>query len=206
MSKITAIEIQKNDKERCSLFIDGTFFSGVSMETVIKNHLKVGDEIEKNKLAEILHLSEKEKALSKALNYLSKTIKTRKQVKEYLLKKGFYEEIVFSVLDKLTEYGLINDREYSIRYVETYSKTQGRKLIEFKLMARGIKKEDILFAFEETANKIDNFTNAYNLAIKHLKGKERTKENLAKTYRYLAGKGYLFEDIERVFSKIKEEE
>ena len=206
MSKITAIEIQKNDKERCSLYIDGTFFSGVSMETVIKNHLKVGDEIEKNKLAEILHVSEKEKALSKALNYLSKTIKTKKQVKDYLIKKGFYDEIVFFVLDKLSEYGLINDREYSIRYVETYSKTQGRKLIEYKLMAKGVRKEDILFAFEETANKVDNFTNAYNLAIKHLKGKERTRENLAKTYRYLAGKGYLFEDIERVFSKIKEEE
>ena len=206
MSKITAIEIQKNDKERCSLYIDGTFFSGVSMETVIKNHLKVGDEIEKNKLAEILHVSEKEKALSKALNYLSKTIKTKKQVKDYLIKKGFYDEIVFFVLDKLSEYGLINDREYSIRYVETYSKTQGRKLIEYKLTAKGVRKEDILFAFEETANKVDNFTNAYNLAIKHLKGKERTRENLAKTYRYLAGKGYLFEDIERVFSKIKEEE
>ena len=97
MSKITAIEIQKNDKERCSLYIDGTFFSGVSMETVIKNHLKVGDEIEKNKLAEILHVSEKEKALSKALNYLSKTIKTKKQVKDYLIKKVFYDEIVFFV-------------------------------------------------------------------------------------------------------------
>ncbi len=206
MSKITAIEIQKNDKERCSLYIDETFFAGVSMETVIKNHLKVGDEIEKNKLAEIFHVSEKEKALSKALNYLSKTIKTRKQVKDYLIKKGFYEEIVFFVLDKLSEYGLINDKEYAIRYVETYSKTQGRKLIEYKLMAKGVRKEDILFAFEETANKVDNFTNAYNLAIKHLKGKERTRENLAKTYRYLAGKGYLFEDIERVFSKIKEEE
>ena len=206
MSKITAIEIQKNDKERCSLFIDDTFFSGVSIETVIKNHLKVGDEIEKNKLAEILHLSEKEKALSKALNYLSKYIKTKKQVKDYLLKKGFCEEIVFSVLDKLSEYGLINDKEYSIRYVETYSKTQGRKLIEYKLMAKGIRKEDILFAFEQTANKIDSFTNVYNLAIKHLKGKERTRENLARTYRYLAGKGYLFEDIERVFSKIREEE
>ena len=137
---------------------------------------------------------------------MSKTIKTKKQVKDYLIKKGFYDEIVFFVLDKLSEYGLINDREYSIRYVETYSKTQGRKLIEYKLMAKGVRKEDILFAFEETANKVDNFTNAYNLAIKHLKGKERTRENLAKTYRYLAGKGYLFEDIERVFSKIKEEE
>lgn len=206
MSKITAIEIQKKDKERCSLFIDGEFFSGVSLETVIKHHLKVGDEIEKSKLTEILHLSEKEKALSKALNYLSKTIKTRKQVKDYLIGKEFLEEIVFSVLDKLTEYGLLNDREYCIRYIETYSKTQGRKLIEYKLMSKGVKKEDVLFAFNETENKIDNFTNAYNLAIKHLKGKAKTRENLAKTYRYLAGKGYLFEDIERVFSKIREEE
>ncbi len=206
MAKITAIELQKKDKERCNLFLDGNFFAGVSNETIIKNHLKVGMELDEKKLGEILHESEKQKALSKSLDYISKAIKTRKQVKEYLQGKGYLDEIVFYVLDKLTEYGFVNDKEYAVRYIEAYSKTQGKKLIEFKLMQKGVRKEDIAFAFEETEGKIDNFENVYALAIKHLKGKERTRENYAKTYRFLAGKGYLYEDIERAISKIREEE
>lgn len=206
MSKITAIEVQKKDKERYSLFVDGEFFSGVSMETVIKHHLKVGLELEKSKLAEILYVTEREKALKKALDYVSKALKTKRQVKEYLQGKEFSEEIVYNVLDKLIEYGLINDYNYCLRYIETYSKTQGRKLMEYKLMLKGISKTDIERAFMEVDGEIDNVENVYNLAVKHLKGKERTIENYSKTYRYLASKGYLFEDIDKAMYRIKEED
>ncbi len=206
MSKITAIEVQKKDKERYSLFVDGDFFSGVSMETVIKHHLKVGLELDKKELAEILYVTEKEKALKKALDYVSKALKTKRQVKEYLLGKEFSEEIVYNVLDKLLEYGLINDFNYCLRYIETYSKTQGRKLMEYKLMLKGASKTDIEKAFMEIDGEIDNVENAYRLAVKHLKGKERTLENYSKTYRYLASKGYLFEDIDKAIYRIKEEE
>lgn len=206
MSKITAIEVQKKDKERYSLFVDGEFFSGVSMETVIKHHLKVGLELEKSKLAEILYVTEREKALKKALDYVSNALKTKRQVKEYLLGKEFSEEIVYNVLDKLIEYGLINDYNYCLRYIETYSKTQGRKLMEYKLMLKGISKTDIEKAFMEIDGEIDNVENVYNLAVKHLKGKERTIENYSKTYRYLASKGYLFEDIDKAMYRIKEED
>ena len=88
MAKITAIEVQKKDKKRYNLFLDGEFFSGVSMETVLTHHLNVGDELEQKELGNIIFLSEKEKALNKALDYLSKTIKTRRQIKDYLTKKG----------------------------------------------------------------------------------------------------------------------
>ena len=206
MSKITSIEVQKKDKERYSLFVDGEFFSGVSMETVIKHHLKVGLELEKSKLAEILYVTEKEKALKKALDYVSKALKTKRQVKEYLLGKEFSEEIVYNVLDKLIEYGLINDYNYCLRYIETYSKTQGRKLIEYKLMLKGVSKTDIEKAFIEIDGEIDNVENAYRLAVKHLKGKERTLESYSKTYRYLAGKGFLFEDIDKAIYRIKGED
>ncbi len=206
MSVITAIEVQKKDKNRYNLYLDNKFFSGVSSETIVKNHLKVGMELDAKKLGEILSETERQKALAKSLDYISKSIKTRKQIKEYLLSKGYLEEVVYFVLEKLTEYGLIDDKEYSVRYIEAYSKTQGRKLIEYKLMMKGVRKEDVILAFEETNDSIDNFDNVYNLALKHLKGKEKTKENYAKTYRYLAGKGYLFEDIDRAISKIRDEE
>jgi Zn-dependent protease with chaperone function len=151
-------------------------------------------------------LAEREKALKKALDYVSKALKTKRQVKEYLQGKEFSEEIVYNVLDKLIEYGLINDYNYCLRYIETYSKTQGRKLMEYKLMLKGISKTDIEKAFMEIDGEIDNVENVYNLAVKHLKGKERTLENYSKTYRYLASKGYLFEDIDKAMYRIKGED
>ena len=204
MSKITAIEVQKNDKERCNIFVDGNFFAGISIEIVIKNHLKVGTELDKTSLGELIFSAEKEKALKKALDYVSKTLKTKKQVKDYLEKKGYSVEIILKILDKLIDYGLINDVEYAKRYIESTSKKQGQKLIEYKLMSKGVRKEDIALAYSDF-EEFDQ-DRVYNLAIKHLKNKERSRENFAKTYKYLLGKGFLYEEVDGAISRIKSEE
>ena len=48
--------------------------------------------------------------------------------------------------------------------------------------------------------------NAKNIAIKHFRGKEKTKENLAKTYRYLIGKGFSYEEASFAIDHLKAEE
>lgn len=204
MSKITAIETQKNNPERCNLYVDGKFLAGVSMETVIKNHLKVGIELDSNDLGQIIFVSEKEKALSRALDYISKALKTKKQIKDYLIKKEYTEEVINYVLEKLIEYRLVDDVEYSKRYIESTSKKQGKKLIEYKLMSKGVRKQDIALAYDRV--EVGSEDAVYTLALKHIRNKERTSENYAKTYRYLVGKGFLFEEIDRVISKLKESE
>ena len=62
MSKITAITLQEKNKKRCNLFVDGEFFAGISVETALKNRLKVDLEIDQKSLKEIL--DEDERALS----------------------------------------------------------------------------------------------------------------------------------------------
>ena len=204
MAKITKIEVQKKDKNRCNLFLDGEFLAGVSLETAIKEGLKEGKELDKNKLGEIIFTQEKEKALKKAIDYISKALKTKRQVIEYLERKEYSTEVINITISKMLEYGLIDDVEFSRRYIESTSKKQGKKLIEFKLMSKGVKKQDIEKAYESIEETDED--GVYNLAIKHLKNKERTRENLGKTYKYLVGKGFLFEEIDRAMSRIKEEE
>ena len=185
MPKITEITLQTKNKNRCNLFLDGEFFVSLSIETVVKNRLKKGQVVDRIKLADII-------------------LKTKKQVKEYLLKKGYSEDIAWHCVDKLKEYNYINDEEYTKRYIESVSKTQGKRMVEYKLMMKGIKKEDIGAAYDGV--EIDAKQNAKNLAIKHLKNKEKNKENLAKTYRYLLGKGFSYEEANFALSELKEDD
>ncbi|MBE5734016.1 MAG: hypothetical protein E7347_03080 [Clostridiales bacterium] len=204
MSKITAITLQEKNKKRCNLFVDGEFFAGISVETALKNRLKVDLEIDQKSLKEILDEDERAYALAKAFDYVSKAIKTKRQVKDYLLRKGFSEDAVWFCIDKLKEYSYIDDCEYSKRYIESVSKTQGKRLVEYKLMSKGVRKEDISCAFEQT--EIDSKENAKALAVKHLKNKEITKENIAKTYRYLIGRGFSYDDVDYAMSSLKSED
>ena len=195
MPKITAITAQEKRKDRCNIYLDGEFYAGVSLETVMKFRLKAGSETDEARLKEILTDAENSEATEKALSYISKTVKTKRQVKEYLLKKGYSESACYHAIDKLKEYGYIDDCEYARRYIDSTGKTQGKRLLAYKLMAKGVKKEDIEAAYE-TAGK-NSAENAAALAAKKMKNKDVTKENVLKTYRYLVSRGFSYEEAER---------
>ena len=86
MRKITAITAQERNKERVNLFVDGEFFAGVSLETAMKLRLKAGDEVDADRLNEILTETERADAMARAADYALKNLKTKRQVKDYLLK------------------------------------------------------------------------------------------------------------------------
>ena len=63
---ITEISSQKK-KGRYNLFVDGSFYSGVDGETIIKAGLKVGKEVDKQFLEEVILESETRSAFEKLL-------------------------------------------------------------------------------------------------------------------------------------------
>ena len=203
MPEITQITIQTKNKKRCNLFVDGQFFAGISVETVVKNRLEVGAFVEAKDLQSMIEQSERAEALSKAADYVSKSLKTKKQVKDYLLRKGYSEEIAWYCVDKLKEYNYIDDKEYSKRYIESVSKDNGKRLVEYKLMMKGVRKEDVESAYQDV--EIDSKENAKNIADKYLKNKDKSKETLAKAYRYLIGKGFNYEEATYALSFYKED-
>ena len=204
MPKITALTMQEKNKKKCNLFLDGEFYAGVFVETVLKNRLKVGMEIDQQELADLMFESDKIIALEKSVAYTTKNMKTKRQVITYLQGKGFSNDVVFYCIDKLIEYNLINDIEYAKRYVESTAKKQGKHLTQFMLSTKGIKKEDIVKVYEEV--DINSQENALNVAKKHIKNKELTIENKTKTFRYLIGRGFSYDDANYAISNLGEED
>ena len=88
------------------------------MLTVMKLGLKIGADVSTEKLTEAVFDSEKSVCFDKALNYLSRGMKTCKQMREYLTGKGYAAEIVTYVIDKLVDYKYVNDDYYAQMYVE----------------------------------------------------------------------------------------
>jgi hypothetical protein len=106
LNEITAITPQVKDKTRCNIYIDGRFCCGLTLETVVKNRLKVGKIVSEQALAEMQLESEKNTALNKALGFLSATRKTEREVRAYLTKRGYLPEVGDYVVEKLREYGI----------------------------------------------------------------------------------------------------
>lgn len=198
MSIITSIEPQKKDKTRCSVFVDSRFYCGIKLEVAIKYRLKAGTEIEKSRLDEIQLETEKAQAVDKAMTHLSASMKTEKQMRDFLSGKGYTEAVCDYVMEKLGYYNLVDDYAYCKAYVNSV-RGKGKKLIESDLIKRGAKREAIEKALEETEESVEE---AYDLLKKYLRGKDLSKQNLYKGFKYLLSKGYGYDAAKEALEKI----
>ncbi|MDE5942621.1 MAG: RecX family transcriptional regulator [Clostridia bacterium] len=197
MSEITSIEPQKKDKERCSVFIDGRFYCGIKLEVAIKYHLKAGMSIDKSKLDEIQLETEKSQAIDKAMTHLSATMKTKKQMRDFLVKKGYTEAVINYVFERLEYYKLLDDEAYCRAYVNSVS-GKGKRALEADLYKRGAEKaaiETVLSETEEDAGA------AFSVLEKYMRGKAGTKENLYKGLKYLLSKGFGYDTAKEALEK-----
>ena len=119
--KITSIEIQKRNKNRVNLYVDDNFECGLSLETIVKNHLKVGQE-----------LSERE------LDYFKNS-----RDKEY------DKNVVDYVAEKLKNYGFVDDKVFATNFVKAKTKNQGKRKIAIMLKQKGVSEEIVEDAIEE---------------------------------------------------------
>lgn len=203
MAEITAITPQKKDKTRCNLEVDGRFYCGMKLETVVKNRLKVGVAVSGEELSRMQLESEKTTALDKALTHITSSMKTEKEIRDFLKKKGYLRDVSDYVIGKMKEYGFLDDGEYARAYAERAVKTKGAKLIRLELRAKGVSDGEIdgalsfLQGEEESAKK---------LLERYLRGKEPDRVTLQKAYRYLLGKGYDYETARSALSALGEED
>ena len=202
MAEITSIEPQVKDKGRCNVYVDGRFYCGIKLEVAIKYHLKAGMHIEKSQLDEIQLETEKSQAVDKAMTHLSATMKTERQMREFLAKKGYTEAVCNYVIEKLQYYKFIDDYAYCRAYLNTVH-GKGRRAIEADLMKRKASRDAISSVLDEFEENDDE---AYELLQKYLRGKEINKVNLLKGYKYLLSTGFSYDTAQSAMEKFNVED
>lgn len=203
MSEITSITPQIKDKTRCNIYLDGRFYCGLKFEVVVQNRLKVGMSVTEKYMNDIQLDSEKAEALDKTFTFITATAKTEKQIRDYLYKKGYLPAVVKYVLEKMRDYKYVDDLDYAQTYVENVGARKGKRAIKVDLFKKGVSKEDIESALENLQEE-DQQSAAAEILNKYMRSKELTRENFAKAFRYLMGKGFDYETARRALKKFGE--
>ena len=137
--KITDIDVQKKNKNRVSVFVDGEYSFSLEKIDALRLSLKIGMEITDADIQKYNIESNLGKARSKAGDMLSRRPYSSHDFKSKLLDKGFDEVIVNSVLEEFSELGYLNDLEYAKMYIEDARlKLKGDKKIMYELSLKGI--------------------------------------------------------------------
>jgi len=137
---ITKIERQKKRTSRKSVFIDGSFAFGVSDEVLLKFSLHEGAQLDKGALEKILETENEETAKQKALRFLSIRPRSKKEIRDYLLKKEFSAAITEKIVGRLETLNMLDDVAFARMVCRDAlaKKPAGAKMLRQGLIRKGV--------------------------------------------------------------------
>ncbi len=185
--EITAITPQKHDAARCNIEVDGRFFCGMQLLTVMEHRLKVGSIVTEEELSQLQLAGERQTALDKALTHISASMKTERDIRDFLRRKGYLQDVADYVVGKMKGYGYLDDEAYARAYAESAGKRKGGRLIRMELKRKGVSDQAIAAALSEG---VDEGAAAKAALEKYLRGKKPDEKTLRKAYAHLMSRGF----------------
>ncbi|WP_455035774.1 regulatory protein RecX [Leptotrichia massiliensis] len=189
---------------RNKIYLDTDEIMDISPLIRQKYDLKVNDNIERF-YDEISY----EASLEKGIFLISLKDRTKKEVRLKLEEKFWNKNAVLKAIEKLEEFGYLNDLNYVISYIE--SKTYGKNRISYNLFQKGIDRSTVEKAYlaldEEKEENIDDVKleklidkNSRKINISNSRDEKKLKEE-QKLIQYLARQGF---SLDKIFKKLKE--
>ena len=196
------LSLKLKSKKDANVFVASTDIGEYDLfsEIIVKYSLGVG-EIDDETFKKTVKESMEKIAFNVAVKYASSKLKTEKQIRDYLYKKEFKKATILPVIEKLKEYGVIDDKIYMESYIKSNPNFSKNKLKQ-KLIMSGISKDLI----DEKLNDLEDEDSCLTNAKKFLKNKimdQKTREKLIRRLTYL---GYSWDSINSVLKTLNSDE
>ena len=163
-------QIGKTNKYK--IYVDNEFYATLLDEDIVKNHLQSNLNLEETLLNKICFEGQKKVALDASMKLLGTYPKTEKELKKYLKDKGYINDVVIYVCEKLNEYKFLNDENYASMYIRANKNKKGDRLIAFELKQKGVPEHIISLKIDESSEE-----SCLPLAEKYMKGKTKDEKN-----------------------------
>jgi regulatory protein len=191
--KITNIKQQIKRAGRYSVFVDGKYGFSLSDSALLDSRLIVGQELSQQQLRELKQTSAADKLYANTLRYLAIRPRTIWEVTTYLQRKGASPALTKTILNKLSNANLLDDKKFAEAFVndrQLLRPTSRRKII-MELRQKHVADEVIQSVLGDEQH--DEQT-ALQSIIDSKRRQTKYQDNL-KLMQYLARQGFNYSDI-----------
>lgn len=169
-----------------------------------KHSIKVGEELSEEVYNSLTKDILYKRAKERALYILERSDKTKKQIEDKLAGGSYPPAIIDRVVNFLERYGYIDDENFARSYIKTYSESRSLKVIEIKLMQKGVSRDIIKNVIEDFVEEDDY--NPLPLIEEIVRRKRFDYENADykernKIVSHLLRKGFGYDDVMRVLKR-----
>lgn len=141
-------------------------------------------------------------AFNRALRFLTIRIRSIKEIKDYLIKKGFVDKTIDATINRLLELKFLNDEEFGAQWIESRQKHKGKSkfVLKTELKQKGLSDELIEKLLEQTQSDLEtakDFFDRKKNRLSHLSKEEFEKKIIG----MLQHKGFSWNTISKVLKQ-----
>jgi regulatory protein len=206
--RITSLQPQATNPDRINVFADDQFLLGANALIVLQLGLKVGQELTPALLDQLRSEEALQRAVDRALNYLSFRPHSREEVRRYLRRKETPPELIGRVLERLDRLDLVNDRAFASFWIESREQfsPRGSHALKNELRMKGVERE----VTDELVNDEKDEERALKAGQKKAFSLVRLPDIDYATFRtrlgsFLQRRGFGYEIITRIVRKLWQE-
>ncbi|HZG86785.1 RecX family transcriptional regulator [Paenibacillus sp.] len=150
---VTSVERQKKQRQRYNVFVDEQFAFAVHEDVLMKYRLFKGQVVTADRLADIVRDEERQDAYTKVVKWLGGGLRSEKEIRGYLSRKGYEEDTVDACVERLRAQSYVDDERLSRTLAEDRLKLQskGKQWIRRELLQKGVDKSTV----QEAVGSID---------------------------------------------------
>jgi regulatory protein len=197
---ITALEIQKRNKDRVNVYLDGEFAFGLPIDEAMR--LKMGQTLSNQDIVTLRQIDDIARAFDRAVRLLARRPYSTDEIRRKLVSHDTAPPVIDQVLAKLEHLGYVNDLEFARYWIENREQFQprGPQAIRYELRQKGIATEII----ESVLNDLDAHASAYRAAqsrihrMRHLSRYEFRQKLGA----FLARRGFQYDTANEVIGQL----
>lgn len=185
-----------------TIFIDNGSGFEIVEDTLVRFNLYKGMEIDTELISQIKYENQKFEAANSVFRFIQNK-KTTKEVRDYLSRKGYNEEIINLTIEYLISKDYLNDKKYIDAFIhDKYMINKyGQNKIKNCLLQKGIDKDLVESSLYEMYEDIE-MENLKMHALKKLHSLGDVPNKKSKLINHLIYKGYPYNLIKKVISNL----
>ena len=213
--KITSISVQKRDKDRVNVSVNGKYRLSLDVFQLVDLGIKVGKEYTDEELTALEEESQFGKLYMRALEYCLMRPHSMRELRDYLyrktrdtrtkegnIRKGVSVALTERVFNRLLEKGYIDDEKFAAFWIENRNLRKGssKRKLSSELSAKGVDRTIIEKYLSETER--DDQTELQKIIDK----KRPRYDDEQKFMSYLARQGFSYDNIKSALANNDAEE
>lgn len=146
---ITLLQMQKRNKERVNVFVDGEYAFAVGLNVALT--LKKGQRLSAVEVEAFRQDGETDLAFQRAVRYLGMRPRSSAEIVAYLKRKEYDEQIVDVVVKRLHEQGYLDDEAFARFWVDNRNRfrPRGAQALRHELRQKGVERDTIESTLED---------------------------------------------------------